>query len=166
VKDKIHYICIDKRIKDTNGSTYIILENSQKILLPPTVTKVPALLLLTQGHHVLFGQQIYQHLQPTENSFSSKIDNTPNEPTAFAIRATGGVASDTFSFLDQDADSMTAKGDGGLRQMHQYASLNFEDKINTPPDNYEPNTIGNDGMSIEQIQAQRNKDVPKNLAPI
>ena len=165
VKDKIHYICIDKRIKDNNGATYIILENSQKIILPPTVTKVPALLLLTQSHHVLFGEQIYQHLQPRENNFSSKITNTPNEPTAFTLMANSGVASDTFSFLDQDANSMTAKGDGGLRQMHQYATLNYHDKIETPPDTYEPNTIGNQGMTMEQIQNERNKEIPENTAP-
>ena len=30
----IHFICIDKRIKDENNKTYIILENGQKIILP------------------------------------------------------------------------------------------------------------------------------------
>ena len=95
-----------------------------------------------------------------------EVFSVPGPSSLIVALTVSGLPTDTFSFLDQDADSMTAKGDGGLRQMHQYASLNFEDKINTPPDNYEPNTIGNDGMSIEQIQAQRNKDVPKNLAPI
>ena len=56
---------------------------------------------------------------------------------------------------------MSAKGDGGLRQMHQYAALEFNDKIDTPPDNYEPNTIGNQGMSMEQIQLQRNSEIPQ-----
>jgi len=30
----IHFICIDKRVKDESGKTYIILENGQKIILP------------------------------------------------------------------------------------------------------------------------------------
>jgi hypothetical protein len=77
----------------------------------------------------------------------------------------GGVASDNFSFLDQTADSMSAKGDGGLRQMHQYATLDWIDKINTPPDNYEPNTIGNQGMTMEQIQQQRNSEIPRATGP-
>lgn len=163
VKEKIHYICIDKRVKGHGGATYVILENQQQLVLPPTVTKVPALLLLTQGHSVLFGDQIYQHLQPKENNFSDRIAGTPNEPTAFSLEtcALGGVSSDSFSFLDQTADSMSAKGDGGLRQMHQYATLEFNDKIDTPPDNYEPNTIGNQGMSMEQIQLQRNNEIPQ-----
>ena len=78
VKEEVHYLCIDKRVKGNDGATYVILENSQKILLPPTVTIVPALLLITQGHHVLFGDQIYQHLQPRENNFSQRVAGAPN----------------------------------------------------------------------------------------
>ena len=85
IKEKIHYICIDKRVKGHGGATYVILENQQKLIMPPTVTKVPALVLLTQGHHVLFGDQIYQHLQPRENNFSQKIASMPNEPSAFSM---------------------------------------------------------------------------------
>lgn len=170
VKEEVHYVCIDRRSKGNDGALYIILENNQKILLPPTVTKVPALLLITQGHHVLFGDQIYQHLQPRENNFSRRVAGTPNEPSAFSMGslAMGGVASDNYSFLDQSAESMSAKGDGGLRQMHQYATLDYIDKIQTPPDEYEPNTIGNQGMTLEQIQQQRNAEIPqsKGAAPI
>ena len=52
VKEDIHFISIDKRVvKD--GVTYIILEN-QEVTLPPTISKVPALLLLDRGYEVLF----------------------------------------------------------------------------------------------------------------
>ncbi len=118
---------------------------------------------------MLFGDQIYQHLQPRENNFSQRVSGAPDEPSAFSMGslAMGGVASDNFSFLDQSADSMAAKGDGGLRQMHQYATLDYVDKIRTPPDDYEPNTIGNQGMTMEQIQQQRNAEIPqKKGAPI
>ena len=59
VQKEMHFINIDKRVKRSNGATYIVLENGQEILLPPTITKVPALLLLNQGHHVLFGGNIF-----------------------------------------------------------------------------------------------------------
>ena len=51
-KEKVHYICIDNREKGHGNQLYVILETQQKILLPPTVTKVPALLLLDKGHQV------------------------------------------------------------------------------------------------------------------
>ena len=62
IKEDIHFICIDNREKDPEkNSTNIVLPNGQKILLPPTVIKVPAMLLLYQGHRVLFGKDIYAH---------------------------------------------------------------------------------------------------------
>ena len=62
-KKDMHFINIDKRVKKSNGATYVVLENGQELLLPPTITKIPALLLLNKGHHVLFGPDIYKHLE-------------------------------------------------------------------------------------------------------
>ena len=72
IKDDIHFLCIDNRITGKNNATYIVLENNQRVLLPPTVTKVPALLLLNNSHHVLFGEQIYNHLQPKQNVMNTE----------------------------------------------------------------------------------------------
>jgi len=166
LKDQIHFLCIDKRKRESNGATYIILENGQEIILPPTITKVPALLLLNRGHHVLFGDQIYQHLQPREISFTQEATNNQGEPECFTLGGSSnlmGVVSDQFSFLDQTSDSLSAKGDGGLRQLHQYATLEYVDKIETPPDNYVPDKIGE--VSLEKLQQQRNKDLPQKMGP-
>ena len=37
--DDIHFICIDKRIKEKDGKIYIILENGQKLIMPENVDK-------------------------------------------------------------------------------------------------------------------------------
>ena len=59
VKDDVHFVCIDKRARDERtGATYIILENNQKVVLPPNINKVPALLLLKEGNNILFGNEI------------------------------------------------------------------------------------------------------------
>ena len=55
VKNDMHFISLDNRVKKPNGATYVVLSNGQEILLPPTITKVPALLLLNRGHRVVFG---------------------------------------------------------------------------------------------------------------
>ena len=57
IQSDIHFICIDKRVKDSNNKTYIILDDGQKIILPENITKVPALLLLHQGNNVIVGGQ-------------------------------------------------------------------------------------------------------------
>ena len=54
VQKDIHFICIDKRVKEANNKTYIVLDNGQKIVLPENVTKVPALLLLWRANFAAF----------------------------------------------------------------------------------------------------------------
>ena len=50
------------------------------------------------------------------------------EPMAFSLGGGGGfgdVVSDQYSFLDQNAEEMSAKeGNGGMRQMHNYVDIN------------------------------------------
>lgn len=164
IKNEMHFICIDKRVKRSNGATYIILENGQEILLPPTVTKVPALLLLNKSCHVLFGtENITRYLEPKQKSIQTISTNNNGEPLAFSLMCSGGssslfgVASDQYSFLDQDPKDLTAKGNGGLRQTHHYATIEHNDSIETPPDNYSPDTIGN--LSMEQLQQKRNSEI-------
>lgn len=127
IQKDIHFICIDKRVKDANNKTYIILENSQKIILPENVTKVPALLLLTKGYEVLYGEQILQYLKPKQQQEIMQATKNNMEPMAFSLGAGGGfgdVVSDQYSFLDQNPDELSAEGNGGMRQMHNYVDLN------------------------------------------
>ncbi len=126
-QNDIHFICIDKRVKDANNKTYIILENGQKIILPENVTKVPALLLLNQGYQVLYGEQILQHIKPRQQQEIRQATQNNMEPMAFSLGGGGGfgdIVSDQYSFLDQDPDELKADGNGGMRQMHNYVDLN------------------------------------------
>ena len=60
-----------------------------------------------------------------------------------------------------DADQLSAKGNGGTRQMHNYYGLsNPEDKISTP--STESFTTKDKNMiSLEQIQKQRELEMKK-----
>ena len=127
VQKDIHFICIDKRIKEANNKTYIILDNGQKIILPENVTKVPALLLLKQDYQVLFGEQILQYLKPRQQEEIRVATKNNIEPMAFSLGGGGSfgdVVSDQYSFLDQAPEELEAKGNGGMRQMHNYMDLN------------------------------------------
>lgn len=158
MKDDIHFICLDNRTKK-NNTTYVILSNGQEILLPHTVTKVPALLLLNQNHKVLFGDEIASYIEPKQMVHQNGQNISETEPNSFMLGGNSfGVTSDQFSFLDQTADEMTAKGDGGLRQQHHYSTLaNDSHSINTPLDTYTADTIGQ--ISMEELQAKRNNDI-------
>ena len=156
-KDNIHFLCIDNRVT-RNTATYIVLEQGNEVLLPPTVTKVPAMLLLNRGHQVLFGDDILRHIAPQQEEKKEAAVMNNGEPMAFCLgNSSYGVASDNFSFLDQDSESLSAKGEGGMRQLHHYTALNDNSTIETPPDNYEPHTIK--GVNLEKLQQQRKTNV-------
>ena len=165
ISKDIHFICIDKRTKDSNNKIYIILENGQKIIMPENVSRVPALLLLNQGYNVLYGESILQHLKPRQQEMVKKATQNNLEPMAFGFSGGGfgSITSDQYSFLDMDSDSLSAKGNGGIRQMHNYVDLNYSDNISTPEDDHDykgSNKISGD-LTVEQLQQQREQDLQK-----
>ena len=167
LKKDIHFICIDKRVKDNNNKTFIVLENGNKILMPENINRVPALLLLTQGYNVLYGDAILQFFKPTQEKMVKQATQNNMEPMAFSFSSGGfgDIVSDQFSFLDMDAESMTAKGNGGMRQMHNYVDLNSNGNLNIecPNDDFDykkSNKIP-EGLTVEQLQQQRDSDLQK-----
>ena len=168
IKKDIHFICIDKRVKDSNNKTFIVLENGNKILMPENINRVPALLLLTQGYNVLYGDSILQHFKPTQERMVKQATQNNMEPMAFSFGSGGGfgdIVSDQYSFLDMDSDSLSAKGNGGMRQMHNYVDLNSNGNLNIdcPEDDFDykkSNKIP-EGLTVEQLQQQRDSDLQK-----
>ena len=163
LQDDIHFMSVDKRVKDKNNTLKIVLENGESVKLPENVNKVPALLLLNRGNRVIFGNDIMKFLTPKEEEATqlSNVNNNYNtnnniEPEAFSIYEMAGI-SDTYSYLDMNSDDLSAKGSGGLRTMHSYVPINFQDFIETPPDDYSPDTIGEN--SIEKLQKSREKEI-------
>jgi|688.fasta_scaffold541007_2 hypothetical protein len=161
---EIHFICIDKRVKEQN-KTFIVLENGQKIVMPENVNRVPALLLLNKGYEVLYGESILQHLKPKQEIAVKKATENNLEPMAFAFGGGGfgSVTSDQYSFLDMDSDSLAAKGNGGVRQMHNYVDLNYVDSFNTPADDHDykgSNKLSSE-LTVEKLQSQRDQDLQK-----
>jgi hypothetical protein len=152
----IHFVCIDKRIKKQNGGIYVILQNGQELLLPPNISRVPALLLLNKNNHVLFGNDITNYLQPREAELEHRATMGNGEPTAFSFNSCGsgwGVMSDQYSYWDMEPESLSAKGDGGLRQMYFYASVDHSDNIEAPSDTYTANKM--DDKELENYRKQR-----------
>ena len=79
------------------------------------------------------------------------------EPIAFSFTEVDTCMSDSYSYWDQTSDELSAKGQGGLRQMHSFVTLNHEDKIYTPEDDYEPDKVGE--VDLGKLQLQRENDI-------
>jgi len=164
----IHFICIDNRVKDPSGKIFIVLQNGQKIIMPENVTKVPALLLLNQNYKVVYGDDIYKHFKPVQQVQVQQATRNNKKPTAFGFGGGSGlfscgIASDNYSFLDQNDDELSVKGNGGLRQMHNYVALN--DSMNLtmhlPQDDadYKSDKMKEGEMSIEALQRKREQEL-------
>ena len=161
VSKDIDFICIDKRIKE-NGKLFIQLPNGQKIIMPENVTKVPALLLINQNYKILYGEEINNYFRPRQETITKQVTHNNLEPFAYSFGGSGfsGIVSDQFSFLDMDADSLTAKGNGGARQMHNYVTMDYMDTITDANDNGSAKNSGRMTESeIERFQKEREKDM-------
>ena len=123
-----HFLCIDNRIKDDKNQMWIVLENRQKIMMP-NISRVPALLLVNDSGKVLYGEQILHYLKYKQQAEVQKATNNNMEPMGYSLND-GGITSDHYCFLDQTPGELEAKGNGGMRQMHSYASPDYMDRLN------------------------------------
>lgn len=167
----VHFICIDKRETAPTGETYIIMDNGERIIMPPAVKYVPALLILNQNKRVIFGKDIEAFLIPSAPKQQHPQMMMPpqsmrqpqqqhmqpafqDEPSCFSIGSSS--TSDSFSFLDERPDQMMAQGNAGLRtmDMHSYSTLaQFDQPINTPEENYSSNKATT--SDYEMLKQQR-----------
>ena len=172
MQGSLHFICIDKRTQDTKtGRVYIIMDNGESIIMPENIQSVPSVLLLNDNYRVLQGDDIYNHFRPRVADAIKESTNSNMEPTSFAFSGESsglGVMSDSFSFLDQGADDLSTKGNGGMRQMYNYTGLDdASEQMRTPTDDfkYEGGGAGGGGggggqraNTMEQLMQVREND--------
>ena len=90
---------------------------------------------------------------------NAEATNNNQEPLAFSMSEMGTSLSDTYSYLDMSSDDLSAKGQGGLRILHNYVTLDARDSIETPPEDYAPDKIGK--VDLGNIQSKRMADIQK-----
>lgn len=164
--DKISCICIDKRKKDPKTmQTVIILDNGKQALLPPNVHSVPSLLLIKQQYKVIVGDEITAYLEPLINHNTQAAVGPHGEPAGYSFTPSSGgvnIVSEQYTYYNMSPEELSAKGSGKNRQMFNYVSVNDAlSPINTPPDNYRPDKLSTQGITLDTIQKKRNEDIPQ-----
>jgi hypothetical protein len=147
---EIHFICIDRRQRDSKGNTILFVQNEQ-VMLPPQVTKVPALYQI-ETKQVLFGDDIYDHLLPREVAINQVATNGNFEPECYSIYGMNKI-SDTYSYWDTSVSDLAASGNGGMRQIKQFAALEEQCQIVTPKEDHVPDKVGSN--DFEKYKAER-----------
>ena len=69
----------------------------------------------------------------------------------------GNTLSDNYSYLDTSPEDLSAKGAGGLRILHNYVTLDGVSGIDTPPEDYQPDKIGE--IDLGKIQQKRQQEI-------
>ena len=168
--DKLNAICIDKRTVDKNtGQIFIQLENGKKIMLPPNIHSVPALLVVKNNYSALFGKDIIHYFEPMVKEKTDKAQQMNGEPIGISlVPSSAGVSimSEQYTLYDLSPDDLSAKSQSAKRPMYNYVSAQSHQsfQIPTPPDTYRPDKVGQ-GVTLESLEQQRNKDIPQNGPP-
>lgn len=165
--DDIHFICIDSR-RVENGKMYIMFPNGQKIIMPENIRRVPSLMIINEGFRVIDdSEEIKRIIWMREKHEIQNATNNNMEPIAYGFGGGSSVTSDMYSFVDQDYKEMEAKGNGGMRQLHNYAILGDDElKIYTPQDevDYKNNPKLGQEITIDNLKQQRELEY-NNLVP-
>ena len=125
--DKLNFLCIDKRRRDPNNNQiYIHLENGQRVIMPPNVHSVPALLLVKQSYRVVLGDDIIQYYQTAASHETKKrIQREVIDPVGSSLMQSSGgmnIMSEAYTMYNLTPDELSAKGNSGRRQMYNYVS--------------------------------------------
>ena len=161
--DKLNAICIDKRMVDPKtGQMQIQMENGKKILLPPNVHSVPALLIVKRNYSAIFGQEIIKYFEPAILAKIKDANSITGEPVGISLTGSTGnlnIVSEQYTLYDLTPEELSAKGVGGRRPMYNYTSDDQPSfSIPTPPDTYRPDKV-DQSVTIDNLAQKRDQDI-------
>lgn len=132
---EVTFVCIDKRGRDPQtNQMYIIMENGDRVLMPPNIHSVPAVLMTANNYKVIYGEEIVKHYEPSIVNDKMVATNFNGEPSGFSL---GG------SMLDNRASM-------GISLHSTYTGRQM---IHTPPQEGSNNKI-KDGDTIMTNQME------------
>ena len=156
-------------IKEKNmndNQIYIELDNGSKVILPPNVHSVPALLLIRNNYNVLYGDEILTHFHGDMKKNSSEIVKVNGEPAGFSMFSFSGganIMSEKFTNYNMTPDDLSSKSNSKLRDLYNYVSANEKSSfIETPDEDYKPDKISND-VTIDSLQQKRIDEIEKTI---
>jgi hypothetical protein len=141
---------------------HIQMENGKKIMLPPNIHSVPALLVVKKNYNAIFGGEIIKYFEPAVMSKMKEANILNGEPVGTSLTGTTGnlnIVSEQYTLYDLTPEELSAKGRGGMRQMYNYVAASENTlSINTPPETYRPDKISSN-VTLDTLQQQRNEEV-------
>lgn len=149
LSDKLNFICIDRRMRDPQTQAIVaILENGNRIVIPPNVQSVPTLLLVKQKYSALIGDAIYEYLKPMAQSQVSSAVLNNGEPVGVGLggNSVGNAQASFDNFMS-----------AGHETQHIYL----------PPEDYNSGKIKEeDGNTLDNLKQMREQDLQNMMPPL
>jgi hypothetical protein len=132
--NEISFVCIDKRGRDPNtNQMFIITEGGERVLLPPNVHSVPAMLLVKEQYRVIYGDEVLQNYESRIVNDKMTATNFNGEPMGYTLGGNNAAGA---------LNSLTASYSG--RQ-----------SIITPPEEFTSNKIKGDDSVVSSYEQMR-----------
>ena len=132
--NEISFVCIDKRGRDPNtNQLFIITEGGERVLMPPNVHSVPAMLLVKEQYRVIYGDEILQNYESRIVNDKMTATNFNGEPMGYSLGGNSGAGA---------LNSLTSSYSG--RQ-----------NIITPPEEFTSNKIKGDDSIVSSYEQMR-----------
>lgn len=165
--DKLNFICIDKRTKDTNtGQWIIVLENGHQMKLPPNIHSVPSL-LISSNYHVVCGDDIIEYFQPSAKKTGSVSGGVSLSGSAvgvggFAVGGGFAVEPSGFDFGSNNiSDQYTYYADGSAQSKTGFVNANHSvQPIKAEAETYRPNKLPPE-LTVDALHGVRNEHMQK-----
>lgn len=104
----IHWVCIDSRVTEKN-STYVVLPNGNKIIIPTAINRVPAMMSL-KDYNISYGADIVSTLS---SQIRSDYPPPPQVSMTQHIESTRGTASSNRMWGGGGGEGPIGGGGGG-----------------------------------------------------
>jgi hypothetical protein len=142
LRQQLHYVCIDVRERVAGGM--VVVHNNERLMLPPIVTKVPAL-YFPETNQCIYEEAIVEYLAPVQREMVKTATMGYGEPMCFMDEGISKMCSS----WDQDGDALT------LDDLERSA------RIQTPEEDYQSSKMTADDPALAKYMEMREQQVPK-----
>ena len=167
--DRLNCVCVDMRERSPeNGATYVQLENGARVMLPPNVNCVPALIQVGNKHTLVAGDDILAYLQGrvapgmhSDVGADARANGEPLGASPGALSRSGNIVSDSFSAYSESSGGSSLAGPPGRDTGHYAPVGGAQGVISGPEDSYRSGKMSGDdtAASIAALEKLRNADV-------
>ena len=159
ISEKLRFVPVDQRER-RGEQTLAILDNGSRVLIPPAVTAVPALLDI-RDKNVYSGPDVLQRLAAEAERLKRAATGVEREPLAFSEISGSSDSGTAFTFISDDPEALLAQGSGGTQRESFFAGVDDNVRIGIA----EEGSGGADGKvtdsDYEALLARRAADVPQ-----